>query len=154
MNRLRQALANYQFENKFNKTEAAKSLGAPRTTYQTWLLGVEPKGKYREMLSQKFPGVFSDDGRVQSDEELRKNESQITKCGDQLEWLIQVFFAEQYIASLSGILEKFLAGPAEARALFREKMGPKWNQFYEIVVPMVSERSRQLSIEEGKLEVK
>jgi transcriptional regulator with XRE-family HTH domain len=135
-------LQGYRSEKGLTIAQLANELGAPRRTVEDWIYrGTRPQRRYREVLEQKFPGVFSGEQLVFSSEEPRAPEEPKPKA-DKAEVLTNISLARVYIAALEKIFLWFLFEvSAKERNQFREKLGGEWNYFFDLCRAMLGEKA-------------
>jgi len=131
-------LQKYREEKRLTIAQLARELGVPQRTLEYWLAGKRvPILKYRQILNQKFPGIFADEQQLPVG--LPEEQKPST---DSAEALINISLARILIAGLGQVLSWFLFKvSAKERNRFRETLGEEWNRFFDLCRAMLGEKA-------------
>jgi transcriptional regulator with XRE-family HTH domain len=132
-------LREYREKNNLTTAQMANELGVPVRSLQAWVSGerIPQKPSHREVLEQKFPGIFAEEQQQPAD--LAEKPKPAT---DSAEVFANISLARVYIAALGRIFLWFLfETSAKERNLFREKLGGDWNYFFDLCRAMLGEKA-------------
>lgn len=124
MENLSNTLKAYMQREKLTVKGLAEALGVPYGTINTWLYVPDkrPAKKYRPMLRERFPGLFTGKGETKpgttpqlpSPATPQLDDAETVQHVDRIRWILLLLHSE---------LRWFIRAPSEARDQLREQLG-------------------------------